>query len=500
MKKTLSIHLGRQLFIIEEDAYNRLQDYLRKLELSLEKEEGVSEIVEDIEMRFAELLLHFLGTNRQVVTISDIEQGISSLGEPEEITEESENTQPFNEKDQAIPKDAPKRLFRDMDNGMISGLAAGLAAYLHIDPVIVRVFFVIFLFMGFGVPVYLLLWFIIPNANTPSERLQMQGKPVNIDTLKEEFEKGANRFKEEAKVAGNKIKYSATHASRQFNSFFRTIGKMIGLFLVVSSIIWIVTFSLIITGFIDVIPMTGDDSYASIFEFLTLIVPSGKSMLMIWLSTLIIGYACPLLAIAVGVKLILGNVNRFYKINFIVFPSLIFIGIFLGIIGSIQTARDYEVNSEIENQHLIINTDQLELQELPLIINNRRVTSLRGIDFISIKNNQITEDGIHLRYKESKDSLFHISQKFSAHGIDLTAAQIRCAGIKHNMVLEGNKLLIDPYYTFPVKDGLRNQEIEIVIEVPRDKKLFINDLETIIGGREYGGVLYPNKPFRSYED
>ena len=56
MKKTLSIHLGRQLFVIEEDAYDRLQAYLKKLEASLANESGITEIIEDIEMRFAELL------------------------------------------------------------------------------------------------------------------------------------------------------------------------------------------------------------------------------------------------------------------------------------------------------------------------------------------------------------------------------------------------------------------------------------------------------------
>ena len=90
MKKTLSIHLGRQLFVIEEDAYDRLQAYLKKLEASLANESGITEIIEDIEMRFAELLTQYLGDTRQVVTIGDIEKAITSLGEPEEITEETE--------------------------------------------------------------------------------------------------------------------------------------------------------------------------------------------------------------------------------------------------------------------------------------------------------------------------------------------------------------------------------------------------------------------------
>jgi len=94
MKKTLSIHLGRQLFIIEEDAYDRLQQYLQRLESSLKGEEGVGDIIEDIEMRFAELLMSYLGETRKVVTIEDVEKGVGSLGEPEEISEDTPKEEP----------------------------------------------------------------------------------------------------------------------------------------------------------------------------------------------------------------------------------------------------------------------------------------------------------------------------------------------------------------------------------------------------------------------
>jgi DNA replication initiation complex subunit (GINS family) len=60
MKKTINIHLGRQLFIIEEDAYARLNAYLEKLKSSFASEEGAEEIVEDIEMRCAELIQNLL--------------------------------------------------------------------------------------------------------------------------------------------------------------------------------------------------------------------------------------------------------------------------------------------------------------------------------------------------------------------------------------------------------------------------------------------------------
>lgn len=497
MKKTLSIHLGRQLFVIEEDAYDRLQAYLKKLEASLANESGITEIVEDIEMRFAELLTQYLGETRQVVTISDIQKAISSLGEPEEITEEAE--QPKQTQTNTQDSSGQKRMYRDMDNAMLGGLASGLASYLSIDPVIIRIIFVIFAFMGFGVPVYIILWIIVPSAKTPSERLQMKGKPVNIDTLKEEFEKTAGRLKEDTINAAHKFKNNNQHLTNQAANILRFIGKIFGVFLITGAMIWLIIFSLIVTGVIDVVPMTGDQTFASLYEFLQLVSPVNKSFSLIWLGILLIGFASPLLSIAFGVRLLIGKVNKYYKLNYIILPTTIFIGITLGIIGSINSARDYEVYSWHPEQHLDIAVNELKLEELPLVINNQRIESSGGIDFISIRNRQIMEHGITIRYKESKDSLFHVSQVFKAHGIDLAAAQKRSMHIKHQLRIEGNKLLVNPYYSFPASDGLRNQEIKIVIEVPKGKKLFILNQEVLIDGREYEGEMYSNEPFIPYE-
>ncbi len=497
MKKTLSIHLGRQLFVIEEDAYDRLQAYLKKLEASLANESGITEIVEDIEMRFAELLTQYLGETRQVVTIGDIEKAISSLGEPEEITEETEQPK---QTQTATETNGQKRMYRDVDNGMLGGLCSGLAAYLGIDPVIVRAIFVIFLFMGFGFLLYIILWIIIPSAKTPSERLQMKGKPVNIDTLKEEFEKTAGRLKEDTINAANKFKSNNKHLTNQASNVLRFIGKIFGVFLIAGALIWLVIFSLVVSGIIDVVPMTGDQNFASLYEFLQLVSPVNKSFSLIWMGILLVGFASPLLSIALGVRLLIGKVNKYYKLNFILLPTAIFVGIILGILGSINSARDYEVYSEVENQHLAINLNELQLKELPIIVNNRRIVSTGGIDFISVQNNQIMEHGVHVRYKESNDSLFHVSQVFSAHGIDRTAAQKRSMHIKHQLHVEGNKLMVDPYYSFPLGDGLRNQEIEVIIEVPRGKKLFINDMEVKVDGKEYLGVMYADEEFEAYEN
>jgi len=85
-----------------------------------------------------------------------------------------------------IETGADKRLFRDTDNAMIAGVAAGLGKYLDIDVIIVRLIFVALTFFGgSGILIYVLLWLLVPAAKTNSERLQMRGLAVNVDNIKQ---------------------------------------------------------------------------------------------------------------------------------------------------------------------------------------------------------------------------------------------------------------------------------------------------------------------------
>ena len=59
---------------------------------------------------------------------------------------------------------AEKRLSRS-NNKMSGGVCAGIAAYLGLDPTIVRIVWVLMLFFaGFGILLYLILWIIMPKA------------------------------------------------------------------------------------------------------------------------------------------------------------------------------------------------------------------------------------------------------------------------------------------------------------------------------------------------
>ncbi|MEN9941182.1 MAG: hypothetical protein RL286_678, partial [Bacteroidota bacterium] len=187
MNKTISIHIQGFPFVLEEQAYEVLQQYLSDLRKVLEHEEGQDEIIQDIELRIVELLQEKVSA-QQVVQLDQIQQIIQLLGNPEVFGEEESTTADQTRQENAEPMAAHKRFFRDPEAAVLGGVAGGVAAYFNIDVVFVRVFFVLFtMVFGTGIPIYIILWIVTPRAQTASEKLQMRGRAVNVENIKTEF-------------------------------------------------------------------------------------------------------------------------------------------------------------------------------------------------------------------------------------------------------------------------------------------------------------------------
>jgi phage shock protein PspC (stress-responsive transcriptional regulator) len=177
-----NIHLGRQAFTIAVDAHKALQEYL--LAIKHEVGERGKDVVDEVEIRMSELLLARGISGDKVVLLADVEYLKEQLGLPKDFSEEGEEA-PAGKQPEGRNGNQPKRLFRDTEHGMIGGVAAGLATYLGIDPVIVRIGFILLtIAWGWGVLAYIILWLIIPEATSSSNRLQMKGKAVTVANIK----------------------------------------------------------------------------------------------------------------------------------------------------------------------------------------------------------------------------------------------------------------------------------------------------------------------------
>ncbi len=88
---------------------------------------------------------------------------------------------------------AIKKLFRSTDDRVLGGVSSGIASYFGVDVVVIRVVFVISIFLGgAGLLVYLILWIITPEAKSITEKMQMQGEPVTISNIEENVKKSLN--------------------------------------------------------------------------------------------------------------------------------------------------------------------------------------------------------------------------------------------------------------------------------------------------------------------
>jgi phage shock protein PspC (stress-responsive transcriptional regulator) len=189
MKKTHSANIGGTVFQVEEDAYEKLQAYLQSIELHFGSYPDVADIVADIEGRIAELLQREHAP--QVVRIGDVERVIEAMGHIEQ----------FEEPDAAPATSGEvRKLFRDQDNKVIAGVAAGLAAYLGVPRLLVRAAFLLLVpLFGFPVVVYLLLWALVPMTSSTTDRLQMRGRPLTLASIDKGVRDGIASIPREAR-------------------------------------------------------------------------------------------------------------------------------------------------------------------------------------------------------------------------------------------------------------------------------------------------------------
>jgi phage shock protein PspC (stress-responsive transcriptional regulator) len=248
MEKTISITIGRVVFMIEEDAYDRLDKYLSTLKKHFASLADSQEIIADIESRIAEKFSEKIKEGkRQAVNLLDVEEVIASMGEASDMSKEEEESR--KEKSSQEEKgDSPKRFFRNSDDIMIAGVASGLAAYFGIDPVIIRLIFVLLTVFGggSGILIYIILWVITPEAKTASEKLEIRGKPVTI----EKIEKSVKETLEKSKINKTEVRRFANRFAEFLRKIFSLFAKVLSKFFPIVAMIIGIAF--IVSGVLSI--------------------------------------------------------------------------------------------------------------------------------------------------------------------------------------------------------------------------------------------------------
>ena len=162
MNKVVSIEIARQVFWIDENAYDVLKAYLKKIRQQLVDDECASEIYDDIELRIAELLFELNSDEKKAITTDQLNDVIEQVG-----FIDSEN----------VDKELPRKTHLDPQNKILGGVCAGLAIRLGVPAFILRVIFLaLTAFFGLGIVLYLIFMISLDTNTSRNSALAAQGK------------------------------------------------------------------------------------------------------------------------------------------------------------------------------------------------------------------------------------------------------------------------------------------------------------------------------------
>ncbi len=190
MKKTINVAIGGCSFTIDEDAYNTLNNYLERFKASLDSTSASADVMDELEGRIADLLKGKLG-GRQVVDNAMTMEVIGRLGYPEgykDVDDQTERQEAPKEEYHYSGTDGERparKLFRDPDGKKIAGVCSGIALFLNVDVVLIRVIFLVALICGSaGFWIYLIIWIAAPEAVTAAEKCELRGIPATAENIK----------------------------------------------------------------------------------------------------------------------------------------------------------------------------------------------------------------------------------------------------------------------------------------------------------------------------
>ena len=491
MNKTVNINLAGVFFHIDEDAYAKLQRYLSAIKRSFEGVNGEEEIIADIEARIAELFSSRIKDDRQVIGTTELDEVIKIMGQPEDymVDDDIFDDTPSGKKKSRTRAERPgsgKKLYRDVDNAYIGGVSSGLGHYFGIDSLWIRLALVLIVIAGVGFPIflYILLWVLIPEANSTADKLSMTGKAVNIDNIQEKVKEGFENVTDAVKnvdydAYGNKIKKGT-------QGFFGAIGSVIMFFLKVLAKIFGVLF--IIAGASTVIALfvglftagTFDIFYdGGIEQFDNIVYPSGAP---VWVTSLLVFFAVGVpffFLFYLGLKILATNLKSMPLAGKLTLLGLWLVSVIgLGVIG-IREATEHSFSGKVTTEERLDITkgDTLrvamrtsEAYDIPIGRSNNSVMRIDASGERTYVNRNV-----RLIVRETQDATGYFKVVKEADGSTFNAAKEEAGYIDYSYEVTAGNLNLDGFFTSSRGKRYRDQEVEVILYLPEGAYLYADD-------------------------
>ena len=483
MNKTVNINLAGIFFHVDEDAYKVLRNYLDTIKMSFKNTEGSLEIIADIEARIAELFSELLQSKAEVISLKEVEEVIAIMGQPEDYLDEEALNEEQPSFDSQSNTNINKKLYRDISDRYISGVCSGIGHYIGLDSLWVRLIFILLLFVSAGtiVPIYIILWVLVPEAITTADKLRMTGQPINVSNIEKKIKDGFSSVSDGVKQVdfkkhGNQIKSSSKTVVdgliKVLSVGLTLFGKFIGLILIIVSIsifIGLISFvlSINIIDFVN-LPLSNEIQ-------LTTNIPA-------WLLSILVAvsFGIPIfLLFYLGLKVIMSNLKSIGRVAKLTLLGLWICSLIGWMIYGVKQFSEFSHDSKIDQYETLYTTsDTLYVKMIPHYFIDKELHRDNDIDleYDEEGNRIIYSQNIRLVVKSTKESSPYMVIEKNASGKTYQMAKSRASNINYDWELTPNdELLLNGYFTSTPDQLNRDQHIEITLFMPEGMIIYAYD-------------------------
>ena len=475
MNKVFNINLGGVPLTIDEDAYRYLENYLQTLHNHFRNSEGYEEIMSDIEARIGELLKENMG-KRAIAMIQDVKNAVSVMGTPEDFgaaaISEDEPQKQSNTEGVGSGIKTGKRLFRDTENKVVSGVCSGVAAYFGIqDAIWVRIAFLsVVFFFGTGILLYIILSIIIPEAKNTADRLAMRGEPIDVNSIAKSVGKGVEdislkvnefsnpenqeRFKSQIHQASGKIGDAISLILRGMGGVWKiVIGALVVAMIVAMLISWVSGAIGLAMGYPFFGYITDSHFAPPIAIFSTFCLVSIPVILMVLFLRRLF-FRRP----AGGA--VVGSLWAIWGISFAV----------LGVIAG-KTAKQFNQKAEM-TQSIDLANPSVETLTITTL-NNPYGEINTQFGSVHISEDYLVSEDVNLRIVKSETDKFELVKNINSRGRNQDEARKYMSNVDYKMENVGSELRLSHEFQIPRGTKWRNQNVNLTLKVPVGKKIKI---------------------------
>ncbi len=486
MKKTIMINLGGFVFHIDEDAFLNLSQYLENLKKHFGKQQGAQDILADIESRIAEILHEKRPEANQVITGGDVAEVIAIMGNPVEIDQEEARVEGM---DSGRNDRGEKRFFRNPDEKVIAGICSGIGAYFHLDPVWVRLLFIVFFAAGgSGILVYLVLWIVVPEAKSTTDRLVMRGEKINITNIEKTIRVEMSDLGQRVGNLASESAATLKKAGKGSGVFFEMIGKsLVAALKIFAKILVFITGVMILLvglGLLIAIVAYLSGWTGGIYSDNEFTVPAFPG-----LANLLVGCDFPVVYLQVILFVLLGipafmlfynglrMIFRFNRIKHLglTMLNIWIIGLFFMTWSGFRIYNLYKYHEETQIK-IALEKPADDTLHVMFMAGDPGLKYLHNEKF-SLVDDQfavITPDRElflvpDIWFEETSDSVFSVTQVTMARGRTHAEARQHMAAIRFQSAANGSCLQVGPFARLPKEVCWRGERVTLHVHVPKGK-------------------------------